>query len=159
MWSSISENFFLTSVFTLSAPLLSNVNLCLIRIPKNSHCQTLIKSVKWNECGYPTGSVAVWAPDLVQAHSHYSANGLGHQEMKGGILNRQTKDRQEDIIMMLISAHSSPLNTSFNGCRTTESLSWETQLLTIIGQSHTRAHAVNEKTKWFERKGTWNRSI
>lgn len=49
--------------------------------------------------------------------------------------------------MMLISTHSSPLNTKFNGCQTTESLSSETQLLTIIGQSHTRAHAVNEKTK------------
>lgn len=43
-----------------------------------------------------------------QAHSHYSANGLGHQQMKGAILNRQTKERHEDIIMMLITVHSSP---------------------------------------------------
>lgn len=54
--------------------------------------------------------------------------------MKGTILNRQTKDRHEDIIMMLISVHLSPLNNQFNGCRTIESLSSETQLL---GQSHT----------------------
>lgn len=133
---------------TLSAPLLRNVNLCLIHIPKNSHCQTLIKSCQiklmWlsNRLCSCLGS-----KPLVQAHSHYSANGLGHQQMKGAILNRQTKDRHEDIIMMLISTHSSPLNTKFNGCQTTESLSSETQLLTIIGQSHTRAHAVNEKTK------------
>lgn len=53
--------------------------------------------------------------------------------MKGTILNRQTKDRHEDI-MMLISVHLSPLNNQFNGCRTIDSLSSETQLL---GQSHT----------------------
>lgn len=51
---------------------------------------------------------------LVQAHSHFSANGLGHQQMKGTILNSQTKDRHEDIIMMLISVHLSPLNNQFN---------------------------------------------
>lgn len=104
--------------------------------PKNSHCQTLIKTVKLNECAYPTSSVLVWL-QTVQAHSNCSANGLGHQQMKGTILNRQTKDRHEDIIMMLISVHLSPLNNQFNGCRTIESLSSETQLLTTIGQSQT----------------------
>lgn len=81
---------------------------------------------------------------LIQAHSHFSANGLGHQQMKGTILNSQTKDRHEDIIMMLISVHLSLLNNQFNSYRTTESLSSETKLL---GQSHTSAHAVNEKAK------------
>ncbi len=60
---------------------------------------------------FPQALLLFGSKSLVQAHSHYSANGLAHQEMKGAILNRQTKDRQEDIIVMLISAHSSPLNT------------------------------------------------
>lgn len=80
-----------------------------------------------------------------KAHSQDSANGVGHQQMKRVILNRQTKGRHEDIIVMLISVHSSPFNNQLNGCRTIESLSLDTQLLTALGQSHT-LHAVNETT-------------
>lgn len=40
---------------------------------------------------------------LRHVSSRDSANGVGHQQMKGGILNRRTKGRHEDIIVMLIS--------------------------------------------------------
>jgi len=57
-------------------------------------CPTLFKAVKLNECGYPTSSVLVWLQTFSPGSlTHFSANGLGHQQMKGTTLNSQTKDR------------------------------------------------------------------